>query len=217
MEAFKEAFAPIKQAFIAFSKYRPPAETLKAVGEVSEMCLQLMALTERRSQGTTPAGKDYDVFQAGGNISRPVNTSLLVMNPAQFLTQWETAMKHTNPARVNSFSLWDETLYTAAVAFACAYDLCQPGSRKTPGTYLESMFASLLELLTGRKTQKYIPLREPSRINPPTREETRRHLRGHNWTESCTSWCYGTHCRRHCPPPSYRPGTSRRRAPPLPG
>lgn len=153
-------FASIQQLFVALSTPNTtPTHNQIAAGELGVACLELLHTPNigRHYQGDT-RGKSYDVFQLGTNLSRPVNNALFIDDPVTFAQYWNEIIGITTLAQASSCTVWDQTFYTASTAFACAYDLFQPTSRKTPGTFFEIIIANLLKILTGRQTQKYISL-----------------------------------------------------------
>ena len=75
---------------------------------------------------------------------------MFISDPLQFKdlwAEWVASIDQTNCTLLHDRT--DAILYTCATAFACAYDLYTPTSRKTPGTFFEVMIGSLLKHVTG--------------------------------------------------------------------
>ena len=104
------------------------------------------------------------MFQDGSKISRPIHLPLLIQDQEHLQASWNTLRDSARPTdcRYNAASDTINTvLYSISMAFASCYDLWRPSSRKTPGTFLEVVIGSLLQiLLPGMKRVAHVSLRE---------------------------------------------------------
>jgi len=107
-------------------------------------------------------GKEYWVYSANGNLSRPYLPTLFIDTPAEFRRRWEAVVSAISAD--NRLILADETevncvLYTAIMAYSICFDLWNPGARKTPGTYFEMLIGSIMGTILPNHTRtKFVSL-----------------------------------------------------------
>ena len=152
---------------IAASDYQSGMAVLNHIGHMVRHCTFLLEGTAIQPLGPCD-GKDYHVFRDGANLSRPVHLPLLIRDPQQVQTLWSVMCDAARPqdqrydmppADINV------VLYSVSMAFAICYDLWRPSSRKTPGTFLEIVVGSLLQVvLPDRKRIAHISLRDGEKV-----------------------------------------------------
>lgn len=106
--------------------------------------------------------KDYWVATAGTRLSRPFLPALHVADSAAFSRDWDALARALNGAEHKidlDPGVVNKVLYTSINAFCLCYDLWKPGSRKTPGTFLEVLLGTILgQLLPTHGRTKSIPI-----------------------------------------------------------
>lgn len=167
-------------------KYKRKESPLREIGGLIAHCLgKLRSDATTRQQSAASAGqrrrrpvqveteggelaevivptKTYSVFVSGNAISRPFLPSTFIGNPRTFSAKWKAlilALDERSSRIEMEAKAANAVLYTAVNAFSICYDLWKPGSRKTPGTFLELLMGSLLErLLPNRIRTVFIPI-----------------------------------------------------------
>jgi hypothetical protein len=138
-----------------------------------EKCLQLIMHCYRKLQAESnfrhygdfygnPRVR-YSVFGLGDSVSRPIRGDLYVDGEKQFLQEHELVVGILpDPNHVwttDDYNKANRVVYTAVMAVASCFDLWQPGSRKTPGTFFEVFMAGLLQSAFHKAVfSKHIPL-----------------------------------------------------------
>ena len=69
------------------SAYKDGRCVTNSIGQIVEHCLGLLRRAELTPLGRCD-GKDYHVFRAESNLSRPVHLPLLINDPQSFATAW---------------------------------------------------------------------------------------------------------------------------------
>ncbi len=163
-----KAFSKVSENFvIAKLKYdlgENPLSELYEIG-VSAACL-LANHTTIRSQGDLVGGdprvtKLYDVFllNDSNKVSRPVRSDLYLKDPGTFKRAWIDLMRSIDhESKSANSNQANAAIYTCICAFACAFDLFKPGSRKTPGTFFEILIGTILADVSGLKRGKQISI-----------------------------------------------------------
>jgi hypothetical protein len=145
----------------AATAYRAGAAVPNHIELVVECALGKLATAGRRDLGKCN-NKQYNAFEANGNLSRPVYMPFLMNDIADFRQEWKALRNARRPAdRRYDFpaARTNRVLYTASMAFAACYDLWRPTSRKTPGTFFEVVLGSVLqEVLPGRERTAHVIL-----------------------------------------------------------
>lgn len=135
---------------VAKKRYDAGASPFAEVGAVAYYCLQKLASkATSRFQGSVGT-KKYSVFVAGKKLSRPFLPSLMLHDADEFSRRWAELLAALNPVTSRIDMEPDQAnliLYTAMTALCACFDLWQPGSRKTPGTFLEVLLGSVLGIL----------------------------------------------------------------------
>jgi hypothetical protein len=157
IERVAEAFDALK------ARYDGGINDFDGIGVVADRCLRLLASTgtalEFWWEEVFDGGKQYNVFKLEGRLSRPIRLSLFERDPRAFRELWGdwTAGLLAAGGGTYSHPETDRVLYTVAMAFAAAYDLHKPRSRKTPGTFFEVVIGSVLTRLGQAARTKQIP------------------------------------------------------------
>jgi len=98
-------------------------------------CLLYLDAATRLPLVSRVAGKEYFSFEAGGRVSRAVNSGLYVHSvdePLRFLTSLDlTGVPGMTASEIT------RACYTIAMSFCCANDLQQRGDQQRPGTFFE--------------------------------------------------------------------------------
>lgn len=137
---------------------------LAGIGNVAVAAVELLlgggtTVTEHGRIATAVGNKVYEVRRRGQLLSRPIRRDLFIADPAELRELWREVIAAVDTGRrtlVHPRS--DAAFYTAAVAFAAAYDLYRPSSRKTPGTFFEVIVGTLLGAVSGLPRYKQISL-----------------------------------------------------------
>ena len=144
---------------LLFDKGESP---LNELGKIIVHCLALVNENAHvRAQGKVDQ-KQYSVCFTESRASRPFLSSKLIREPAMFIDWWRKLENGIDPQRntirMNQEDV-DKVLYTAMTSFSLCYDLWKPGSRKTPGTFLEVLLGSVMKrLLPEYKCGKFIKI-----------------------------------------------------------
>ncbi len=136
-------------------------DALNEIGRISAEAVSILQMGAQLSKQGTMGDKEYYVFRTSNPemLSRPVRMDLFIFSAKSFLKSWNHLLSAMDSKRgVIDYPDVDPVLYTAAQAFACVYDLYQPASRKTPGTFFEMLIGALLSLTTGLKRRKQIAI-----------------------------------------------------------
>jgi hypothetical protein len=163
-----------KSASISYNKQLPHLKTCRELALVALEKLAGEAAYRSYSVHTAHnIATKYAVFTAQGAISRPIAESLFVADTKAFATLDEDVIESLGrrqaltSAEVEAVSSY---IYTAVMAFAAAYDLWKPGSRKTPGTFFEVFMAALVSLhLPEHALSKHVNL--GAMLGEDTRDE----------------------------------------------
>lgn len=129
--------------------YRSGAAAPNYIEHVVDHSLTLLKGIKPELLGTCD-GKEYHVYRAGTNLSRPIRLPLLVRDPEVFREAWYALRMSARPEERRYALPRDEIdviLYTASMAFAVCYDLWKPSSRKTPGTFFEVVLGTVLQVV----------------------------------------------------------------------
>jgi hypothetical protein len=137
-------------------------EACKAYNRGAEhygICLMVVAYCQRKlakEAKFVPYGKFagtppvmYNVFSLNEAVSRPVRPDLFITDDATFVTAHASLLKilqdpnHTWTKA--DYLCANQVVYTAIMSVASCYDIWQPKSRKTPGTFFEVFMAGLLQ------------------------------------------------------------------------
>ena len=138
---------------IASSDYQSGMAVLNHIGHMARHCTSLLDGSAIQRLGGCD-GKEYHIFRDGSNLTRPVHLPLLIRDPQRLAALWNAMCDAArpqerrydiSPTEINSL------LYSVSMAFALCYDLWQPSSRKTPGTFLEIVVGSLLQVVLPDK------------------------------------------------------------------
>lgn len=160
-----EIKALFKAASTDYNRLRPHADsTLALLVSAHGKLAREAELTEYGQYAGRPA-VTYSAFFVGRETSRPVRGDLYIAAPAEFAAKFRTLREalRLGPATWEDAekSLANAVVYTSVMAVACAYDLWQRGSRKTPGTTFEIIMAALFqEMLPDAVFSKHIALTE---------------------------------------------------------
>ena len=154
------AFATVKQA------YDGGGNDLRAIGVIAESCLNIIvhhsAAADQGTLGTAAQQKQYIVFKRNSgskNISRPVLKDVFLADVSAFKKVWADFVNAIRPGSKSvECTCADQAVYTTIMAFACAFDLVKPTSRKTPGTFFEVVIGMILTLVSGRVRGKQVDL-----------------------------------------------------------
>lgn len=147
---------------VAKESYDAGGRPLDEICNISKYCITSLAKNSRQRAQASLGSKHYHVFLSKANVSRPILTDLFITTPKEFIANWTELIASCNstthritltPAKIN------KTLYTSIMAFSACYDLWQPSSRKTPGTYFEVLLGSILGMLLPNCVRsKHIPI-----------------------------------------------------------
>lgn len=158
------AFSDLVTAYTKVAiDYKAGSNPLPGIGATARIAVDLVGQDELRAWGAVSRGgvrKEYGCFTSATRVSRPILRDLYVNDPAVFGRIWDDLTAAVLTRRRSQMERFvDAAVYTAATAFAAAYDLHRPGSRKTPGTFFEILVGSLLAALTGyrRGAQVSVP------------------------------------------------------------
>lgn len=103
---------------------------------------------------------EYHAAFSGTAISRPVRPDLFINSRDEFGEAARSFVKSLNNGivtKANDAELINKVIYTAVSSVCLAYDLWQPGSRKTPGTFFELfMGGAFYEFVPDYQFQKHI-------------------------------------------------------------
>jgi hypothetical protein len=155
MNALNEKFDAAKL------EYDQGGSPLQSVCDIAQHCLSILGKASSHEQGRI-ASKQYLVFQANGNLSRPYRPEMLHTSQRPFRQEWDRLVGCLDPKR-HRIDLEEQSintaLYTAVMALAICYDLWKPKSRKTPGTYFEIVLGSVIaQLLPDFNRSKFITI-----------------------------------------------------------
>jgi hypothetical protein len=133
---------------------------LAQIAATCEVALNMLADTTEVSYGVL-SGKRYTVLRSGDARSRPL-LKYLMLDSSSFVDEWNALIESADTQN-HRFQVDEEraikTVYSAVMGFAICYDLWKPKSRKTPGTFLEVLFGSLLaKLAPEARRKKFIRL-----------------------------------------------------------
>lgn len=146
---------------IAASDYQGGMPVLNHIGHMAHHCASLLEKSAPQLLGRCD-GKDYHAFRAGSKLSRPVQLPLLIRHPQRLRSRWSAMCRAARPQE-QRYDMPQEdinvVLYSVSMAFALCYDLWRPSSRKTPGTFLEIVVGSLLQVvIPGKRRIAHVPL-----------------------------------------------------------
>lgn len=137
-------------------------EACKAYNKGSEhygTCLKIVAYCQKKLKKEVkfaPYGKfkgtpsvAYHVFSRDEAVSRPVRPDLFITEEAAFIKAHSGLLKILQDSKhvwtKADYDCANQVVYTAIMSLACCYDIWQPKSRKTPGTFFEVFMAGLLQ------------------------------------------------------------------------
>ena len=146
--------AHLKQTKSLYDRNMP---VLEGLSSISALCLaKILCEAENRPYGRPLGAKQYSVFFAGKNLSRPFLPTLMIDSVEEFQTRWATLEELLrSPANEDEIN---KLLYTAITAFCACYDIWED-SRKTPGTFYEVLLGSVLQLvMPGYVRTKHISI-----------------------------------------------------------
>lgn len=159
MQTIKRLFDHAKRA------YDGGQSPLAEIRDTATQCLQMLNSSAAFRPYGGCAGKNYGIYEASGQKSRPILPTLFQPDPRIFATQWDQLKQAAVPEQ-HRFAVPEavanSTIYTAIMAFSACYDLWKPKSRKTPGTFFEVVLGSLLSLIIREANRtKFISLPAP--------------------------------------------------------
>jgi hypothetical protein len=136
--------------------------TLKDLGDYGSYCLTKLKDIPFVPQGTAMLNgivKNYSSYQMLRARCRPIRTDIYINDPGVFLNTWKGFIDGMDPSRKKvDFDRIDHAVYTLTQSFSALIDLFKPGSRKTPGTFLEIIIGMILTEVSGLKMEKQIPV-----------------------------------------------------------
>ncbi len=132
------AYENFQDAFAADVKSVANQQSLGKIFEASCRYLSKLKTVDLRS---LVSKKEYFAFSAGGKVSRAVNKSLFLGEPAEWdLFRNAIAMKKAPDMDAETIT---RIVYSVAVSFFCYLDLTKEGDQKTPGTFFEYLIGHL--------------------------------------------------------------------------
>lgn len=105
----------------------------------------------------------YQVFEASSQVSRPFRADLFIPDRSEFKILSDELSRNLKRGAAtwgaDEVTLATKVIYTSVMSFSCCIDLWKRSSRKTPGTFFEIYFASLIpKIFPDAILSKHIPL-----------------------------------------------------------
>lgn len=132
------------------AKYDSGQSPLSDIQSISTYCLKKLQLESSEAFSAQVGSKEYVIYKAAGNYTRPCRRHLFISSPEEFGESWEDLLEGIDPEHRKldiPEDLVNRLIYTVVFSFSACYDLWKPKSRKTPGTYFEVLLGSMIGVL----------------------------------------------------------------------
>ncbi|MGE0458088.1 MAG: hypothetical protein AB7O56_07785 [Bauldia sp.] len=133
----------------------------------------------------------YSTFSVGSSYSRPIASSVIEADGDGFMALEERVLNRLrvqSPLGASESNDVTRYIYTAVMSVASAFDIWQPGSRKSPGTFFEVFMAALFQLhMTNVTLSKHINLGALLGTDTTAEEAVARELTGSDEEEEESS------------------------------
>lgn len=142
--------------------YDSGANDFAALGKIGSHCLNILQFHAQKTEQAVwhdhgRVVREYDVFRLDGKVSRPVRRDLWIDDRQEFDELWAVMTADATPGCLTlSVPSLNELLYTCVMAVCCAFDLLQPSSRKTPGTFFEIVTGTVAGQVAGLARGKQV-------------------------------------------------------------